>query len=253
MPYEPETFKDVMDHPMMKEAFKQYQTGALALNNVGFCDAVDGFKAEAEGMSEEQVRVKARQVYGDYVKDGTDRMVNLPSHTQRETEDSFSRIGGMNKAEITQMFDKARHETFEMMRKDNYPRFKTSPEYKNAMAEIKKIEGLQARVDQLKNPSLADKMRAMVTDGGIDKMRRDAELALEKAVETSPINPKINTNDKSANISQFAFEADLGEQSRGRSAAVTEKEQPKVSVRKAMEGQIGVKPSGGPKVGPQVG
>jgi len=78
------------------------------------------------------VEGKVQHMLDTFVKDGSDLQVNISNKQRKKIEDDFKtcskNIDG--KSEVSgAIFEEARHEIFDLMRRDSLPRFKASAKY----------------------------------------------------------------------------------------------------------------------------
>ena len=133
------TLDAVLCHPAALRAFQDHQSAELSVEASRFWLDAKAFKDEAEGMRPEQVRAKAQELFKVYLEEGAEQQVNVPAQIVAAVAKALAPHDGANAEfavnEMTEtpftanVFEPARKEVHELMRKDTLPRFVASDRF----------------------------------------------------------------------------------------------------------------------------
>src|SRR6478609_8028970 len=90
------TFDQASNHPEVMKAFETYLDKEFSSENMAFTRAVDNLKAKANdpSVSDADFKQQAAGIYDRYMKEGSDRMVNLKDTNLRAFEPQMANLNG---------------------------------------------------------------------------------------------------------------------------------------------------------------
>lgn len=115
--------KHLLAHSLGSSTFRSFLRKCVAEENLSFWIACCEFKSSSEGKDE--LAKMSTDIFHRYCKEGADHQVNLPCTIRSSLEKSLE-----EKYVHTSLFDPARDEIYRLMVRDNYARFKRTPDFK---------------------------------------------------------------------------------------------------------------------------
>jgi hypothetical protein len=113
----PESLDQIMSNGNWEVIFHQFAGSEYATENLDFLRAVATF--ESSGSLDQ-----AAEIYKEFVPEGSPRQVNLPGGVRTDLEGIFGEGGsGFGPPNL---FDSAKNEVQNLLRRDTFPRFRTS-------------------------------------------------------------------------------------------------------------------------------
>ena len=120
--------RHLLAHSVGLSTFQSFLKRNLAEENIDFWVTVKGFKENEIYKDMEKAFQKANEIYHIYCKEGAEKQINLPCNIRTEIDKLLDKPEGK---EINQdLFDKAQNEIYELMVRDNYARFKRTPDFR---------------------------------------------------------------------------------------------------------------------------
>lgn len=121
--------KEVLEHPIGKELFRQHLVNEFSIENLNFYQAVKKYKQIFSSHSVMSTNKLARNLYSKYISASSPEQINLSHevamklHAAREVDRQYS----------VNIFDEAQANIYKLMKNDSFYRFKLTQDYKSFM------------------------------------------------------------------------------------------------------------------------
>ena len=131
------TLKQILAHPRGLHFFSEHCKKEFSEENVAFFKAVREYERLAPDTPEEELKVQAESIIKEFIAEDAKRQVNLPWNIR----DSFKSVTYWT----IQSFEIAKNSLIDLMDRDSYARFKSSPLFQEFLKEMEAYDFVQSK------------------------------------------------------------------------------------------------------------
>jgi len=115
--------KHLLSHSLGMSTFRTFLRKSVAEENLDFWIAANEFRTSSQGK--DWMKTRAEEIFGQYCKESSEHQVNLPCSMRSSLQKAIEECDFIKDDLFTPSID----EIYRLLERDNYARFKRSPEF----------------------------------------------------------------------------------------------------------------------------